>query len=66
MRRMKRRGRENDLKNIEGRRTDVERQLRCLENDEVSPWVVDSTQIPVEDLFQECLGRLGLSTDFSS
>lgn len=53
--RMKMRGRENDLNNFEERLKDAEHQRKCLETNYIDPkWVVDSTNMTVEQLYQHC------------
>lgn len=42
MRRIKTRGREDDLNDLENRRTFAEHQLKCLEQDYIAEWVVDA------------------------
>lgn len=54
IKRMRRRGRENDLADMEGRRRDAEHQLACLEADYIRPYVIDTSSVSIEELSRHC------------
>jgi adenylate kinase family enzyme len=59
LRRLKSRGRPNDVSNLEARRKDAENQIRRLGSDYIKPeWIIDPTDLTIEELYEESLVRL--------
>lgn len=59
MKRLKKRGRLEDLNNLEARRKDALNQVACLEANYINPdWIVDPTNLSVEQLFKDELSDL--------
>jgi adenylate kinase len=58
VRRLMRRGRPQDLNELERRRIDAAHQVRIVESDDVDPaWVLDPTGMTLDDLCGECFSR---------
>lgn len=52
IKRLEKRGRPNDINDLEARRKDAEHQVSCLEAEYIeAKWIVDPTGIQVEDMF---------------
>jgi len=59
MSRVVRRGRPNDIDNLENRRAEAENQLSVLDSEHINPdWVIDPTDVAVEVLASKCIARV--------
>jgi adenylate kinase family enzyme len=63
--RMKIRGRESDMNNLEERQKNIEHQLNCL-NTVRKEWIIDSSDTSLEELYEYCLKRLNQKSSKAS
>lgn len=59
LKRLKKRGRPDDIKHLGQRRKDAENQIRILDVEFINPeWVIDPTNMTVNALSSKCLARV--------
>lgn len=58
VRRLNERGRDEDIKDMENRRKFAQTQIRCLESEYIAQFVVDSTNLSVDELSDLCIEKV--------